>query len=56
MLIDGHDLDKITDEIDRVLAKYKLEITDCSGVFDSPTVITLKIGEKGTSYDHYVVA
>lgn len=46
MLIDGHDLDNITDEINRVLSKYKLEIKDCSGAFDSPTVITLKIEEK----------
>ena len=45
-LIDGHDLDKITNEIDKVLAKYNLEIVNCTGIFEYPTRFTLKIKEK----------
>lgn len=47
-MLDGHDIDKITDEINNVLNKYNLEIVNCTGIFESPVSFILSIKEKDT--------
>lgn len=45
-MIDGHELDKLSEELDEVLSKYGLQIGCMSGVFSEDVELRLLIEKK----------